>query len=107
MKLLPLLLLLGCSTTSMTETERAAYLIKQEQKAYDRQAARDTERDQIRALIMACEYQGRILIYDGPQSSRTSSSLRKYESYIHPHAKLWDYACMSRNEFERWMGGGY
>ena len=78
------LALIGCST-HLTEDEK-----------YERQAAYDERRAQIRAIINDCEAADYVIFYTGP----TTHKLRDPIKRIPMHARPSDYHCASSRDTE-------
>ena len=82
-----------CCATEMTEDER-----------YVRVTARAEEVDRIKIFKLDCEYKNWKIGYDGPHSNRERTMMTKTRNaFIHPHARLSDYSCMSNQDYDRWV----
>ncbi len=86
-------LIAGCASTNLTEDER-----------YTQVTARAEEVDRIRIFKSDCEYRNWKIGYDGPHSNREKVMTTKMKNaFIHPHARLSDYSCMSNQDYNRWV----
>jgi hypothetical protein len=105
----------GCATTLSTKQQKQiaascsgnTYCIEvRTEKAiadieFDREYARVEERVAIEEYVRVCEVKGWEIFYDGPVPHGVLSRVR--DGYIHPHARLSDYHCMTPEDAERWM----
>jgi len=87
------LFVLCCATENLTEDER-----------YARVTHRAEEVDRIKIFKYDCEFTRKWKIgYDGPHSNRERTMTRRMKNaFIHPHARLSNYSCMSPQDYDRW-----
>lgn len=80
-----LTLTLGGCASALTEDER-----------YEREVAFHESRDQIRALINACESADHVVFYTGPTTHKLRDPIKRIPRHAHPS----DYHCASRRDAE-------
>ena len=88
------LFVLGCANEPLTEDQR-----------YTQVTHRAEEVDRIKIFKYDCEVTQKWKIgYDGPHSNRERTMMRKRKNaFIHPHARLSDYSCLSPQAYDRWI----
>jgi len=87
------LVVIGCANEPLTEDER-----------YTQVTHRAEEVDRIKIFKYDCLVTRDWKIgYDGPHSNRERTMTTKMKNaFIHPHARLSDYSCMSPQDYDRW-----
>ena len=91
--LIILALIIGCSNAPLTEDER-----------YTQVTHRAEEVDRIKQFKLDCDYRKWKIGYDGPHSNREKTmTTRMKNSFIHPHARLSNYSCLSPSDYDRWV----